>query len=350
LHQYSLYHAQSCDTSISLGQEDAGSLRELRYKELRTSTTARSSIQEAVFIMSEEEFHLRRRTWSLKSSSVIAAAGLALILATAQAQQAGTPAASQDGSAATNAANNPTTPKLTFEAQDYWMPSVSGLGGRGGSNGLQRNIVPIRTFGIWNLFHVILPVDTNPNSPGGNQTGLGGLQFYNLSTVKLHGTTYGAGPLVVLPTESGSHFGTEKWQAGVGGVAIDATKWGLLGGLFTYQHAFGKGTGAITQETTFQPFIHYNFHHGLYLRSTGLLVFNSGSGVKDIPVGLGSGKVWNFADGKTINFYIEPQYSVWRSGVGAPGCSSSPGSTSSFPSTFNSGASRRGADDQSLKG
>jgi hypothetical protein len=164
--------------------------------------------------MNEEKIHLRRRTWSLKSSPVIAA-GLVLILATAQAQQAGTPAASEDESAATNAANNPTTPKLTFEAQDYWMPSVSGLGGRGGSNGLQRNIVPIQTFGFWNLFHVIVPVDTNPNSPGGTLTGLGGLQLYNLSTVKLRGTTYGAGPLVVLPTESGSHFGTQKWQAGV---------------------------------------------------------------------------------------------------------------------------------------
>jgi hypothetical protein len=95
-----------------------------------------------------------------------------------------------------NAANNPTTPKLTFEAQDYWMPSVIGLGGRGGSNGLQRNIVPIRTFSIWNLFHVILPVVTNPNSPGGTETGPGGLQLNNLSTVKLHGTTYGAEPLV----------------------------------------------------------------------------------------------------------------------------------------------------------
>src|SRR5271168_1616922 len=124
--------------------------------------------------MNQEEIRLRRRTWSLKSSPVIAATGLILILATVQAQQAGTPAASEDESAAVNAANNPTTPKLTFEAQDYWMPSVSGLGGRGGSNGLQRNIVPIRTFGFWNLFHVILPIDSNPNSPGVTQTGAGG--------------------------------------------------------------------------------------------------------------------------------------------------------------------------------
>jgi hypothetical protein len=288
--------------------------------------------------MNMEKIHLGHRKWSLKNSPVIAAVGLVLIVATAQAQDAGTPATSEDGSAATNAANNPTTPKLTVEAQDYWMPSVSGLGGRGGSTGLQRTIVPIRAFGIENLVHIILPVDTNPNSPGGTQTGLGGLQLYNLPTVKLHGTTYGAGPLVVLPNEIGSHSGTEKWQAGIGGVAIDATKWGLLGGLFTYQHAFGRGTGAITQETTFQPLIHYNFHHGLYLRSTGLLEFNSGSGVKDIPVGLGFGKVWNFANGKTINFYMEPQYSVWRSGLGAPGWQLFAGVNFQFPVHFQFGS------------
>jgi hypothetical protein len=102
----------------------------------------------------------------------------------------------------------------------------------------------------------------------------------------------------------------------------------------TYQHAFGRGTGAITQETTFQPFIHYNFHHELYLRSAGLLVFNSGSGVKDIPLGLGFGKVWNLADGKTINFYMEPQYSVWRSGLGAPDWQLFTGVNFQFPVHF----------------
>lgn len=40
LHQYELSRVQSFDTSISLGQEDAGSLRELRYKELRTRDAA----------------------------------------------------------------------------------------------------------------------------------------------------------------------------------------------------------------------------------------------------------------------------------------------------------------------
>ena len=81
-------------------------------------------------------------------------------------------------------------------------------------------------------------------------------------------------------------------------------------------------------------FSHYNFHHGLYLRSTGLLVFNSGSGVKDIPVRLGFGKVWNFADGKTINFYMEPQYSVWRSGLGAPDWQLFTGVNFQFPVHF----------------
>jgi hypothetical protein len=45
-------------------------------------------------------------------------------------------------------------------------------------------------------------------------------------------------------------------------------------------------------------------------------------GLKDIPLGLGFGKVWNFDDGKTINFYMEPSIGVaersWGSGMAAP--------------------------------
>jgi hypothetical protein len=46
------------------------------------------------------------------------------------------------------------------------------------------------------------------------------------------------------------------------------------------------------------------------------------------------GKVWNFAEGKTINFYMEPQYSVWRSGVGAPGWQLFTGVNFQFPVHF----------------
>jgi hypothetical protein len=64
--------------------------------------------------------------------------------------------------------------------------------------------------------------------------------------------------------------------------------------------------------------------------------------VHDIPVGLGFGKVWNFADGKTINFYMEPQYSVWRSGLGAPGWQLFTGINFQFPFHFQFGSRQTG--------
>jgi hypothetical protein len=51
-------------------------------------------------------------------------------------------------------------------------------------------------------------------------------------------------------------------------------------------------------------------------------------------VGLGFGKVWNFADGKTINFYMEPQCSVWRSGLGVPEWQLFTGINFQFPVLF----------------
>jgi hypothetical protein len=118
------------------------------------------------------------------------------------------------------------------------------------------------------------------------QTGLVGLQLYNLSTVKLHG--------------------------------------------FTYQHAFGRGTGGSRRRR----------HSSLLPTTTSTMdcIFEArvcwSSTVKDIPVRLGFGKVWNFADGKTINFYMEPQYSVWRSGLGAPGWQLFTGVNFQFPVHF----------------
>jgi hypothetical protein len=147
-----------------------------------------------------------------------------------------------------------------------------------------------------------------------------------------------------------SKFGTEKWQAGVGGVTIDATKWGLLGGLFTYQHAFGRGTGAITQETTFQPFIHYNFHHGLYLRSTGLLVSTPAPGLKPFPWAWASARYGTLPTARLSTSTWSPSIRCGEADLGLRIGSSSPGSTSSFPSTFKSGAGKRGTDHQSLKG
>jgi hypothetical protein len=251
-------------------------------------------------------------------SLTIMAIGLLLGATVARGQTTETSTTTESEADSTNAATNPATPKLTLQAWDNWLPRPSGTGGRGGNALLSRNIIPVKTFGVMNLFHVEEPIVTNPTVPGGTQTGLGGTTLYNVSIVKIGTTTYGAGPLVVLPNETSTHFGPEKWQAGIAGVVMDAPKWGLLGGIFTYQHSFGQGAGPITEEATFQTFIHYNLGRGTYLQSEGDTEINSGSGVRVVPVGLGIGKAWKYASGATFSAFVEPQYSVWRRGAGAP--------------------------------
>jgi hypothetical protein len=248
----------------------------------------------------------------------IMATSLFFVAITMHGQASETSPTTETEADSTNAATNPATPKVTLQAWDNWLLSPSGTGGRGGNALLSRNIIPIRIFNVMNLIHVEEPIDTNPTIPGGTQTGLGGTIIYNFSAVKVGTTTYGAGPLVILPSETSSHFGPEKWQAGVAGLIMHAPKWGLLGGIFTYQHSFGKGPGSITEEATFQNFIHFNLGHGTFLQSEGATQINSGRGVRVVPVGLGIGRAWAYSSGATFSCFLEPQYSVWRRGVGAP--------------------------------
>jgi hypothetical protein len=67
-----------------------------------------------------------------------------------------------------------------------------------------------------------------------------------------------------------------------------------------------------------QPLILYNLSDGYYLRSSGIWNLAMGTGPSYIPIGFGVGKVWTLPSGATLNLHLEPQYSVYRSGVGAP--------------------------------
>jgi hypothetical protein len=53
--------------------------------------------------------------------------------------------------------------------------------------------------------------------------------------------------------------------------------------------------------------------------------------VQNIPLGLGAGKVLTNAHGDIVNLYIEPQYSVYQSGVGSPKWQIFGGVTFKFP-------------------
>jgi len=252
---------------------------------------------------------------------IILATGLSLFVGRAWAQETtGSPAknvAAGSGTPSdTNAANNPVNPMLTIDLQNYVVPSPEGYSGRIGDQGLLRVSVPIDKFGLHQFVRVILPIETTATEQGGPNTGVGDLTVYDLLLFQTHGTTIGAGPLIAAPTARGFAYGSGKWQAGAAGIVLMPFGWGLLGVLTNYEHTFsGNNSGPVGENTTVQPIIHYNFHHGFYLRSTGVWTFNSYYHVQDIPLGLGVGKVWRRSNGDLVNFYIEPQYSVYQSGV-----------------------------------
>jgi hypothetical protein len=226
---------------------------------------------------------------------------------------------SQAAAGDVNAANNPLTPKITVNLQDYFLPSLNRLGNRQANQGLLRGLVPSDAFGVPQLVRFTLPLVTTPTFPSGSDTGLGDLTVFDLVVIPTKSVVFGVGPLLVAPTATSRNTGTGKWQGGAAAVAVAPQSWGLLAGLVTYQHSFaGDDDRPTAQIVTAQPIVTYNLADGFYLRSTGVMTFDLGNHTTTIPVGFGAGKVWSFGNSNTVNVFAEPQYSVIHSGVGIP--------------------------------
>jgi hypothetical protein len=220
----------------------------------------------------------------------------------------------------TNESNNPITPKRQIILQNFFMPSPQGDDGRSADLELLRIYFPLRLLGVENILRLYQPIETTPLLPDGRDGGLGDTTLYDLALHKENRFTIGGGPLLVFPIASHKNLGDGKWQAGAAGIVVTERRWGLVGTVVTYQHSFsGYGPGRPTAELlTVQPLVHYNFLKGYYLRSSGLWNIDRDRHVNSIPIGFGAGKVWKLPGGSVMNLYAEPQYSVYRTGTGAP--------------------------------
>lgn len=229
-------------------------------------------------------------------------------------------AASAQEHEAVNEANNPLTPKITVNLQDYYIPEIEGLDGRYSNQFLARGLIPSDLFGAPQLLRFTLPIATAPEFPDGYTTGIGDLTLMDLFVLpKVGSVTFAAGPLLVIPTATDDLLGAGKWQAGAAGVVIAPQTWGLLGGLATYQHSFaGDSERDDVSLLTFEPIVNINLSDGFYLRSSATWNFNLEADSFYVPVGLGIGKVIPLNDRVTMNAFVEPQYTVLSEGVGNP--------------------------------
>jgi len=248
-----------------------------------------------------------------KRRAVLVAAVAAILAATAAGQQ-------QPSADDLNKANNPLTPAITLNFQDQGEPELYDLD-QGANSFLLRGVLPHKLGGLPQIIRFTLPVVTTPNGHGGETTGLGDLNLFDLAIFPLKSArmVVGFGPQLTLPTASETLTGTGKWQAGVAAVAVAPRKWGIAGALLTWQHSFaGDHTRPDQNSLIFQPLLIYNLPKGYYLRSTAGCSFDLEQSHYAIPIGTGAGKVWLLHSGTSINVFAEPQWTVAWQGVGQP--------------------------------
>lgn len=220
---------------------------------------------------------------------------------------------------AQNEANNPLTPKITFNLHDYFVPSFFGLDDRTSNQLLIRGVVPHKVGELPQLFRFTFPVVQAPTGIDDTQTGVGDLTLIDWFVLPVKGIELAVGPVLVLPTASDDALGAGKWQAGASGIAISAQQWGIIGGMATFQQSFaGDSDREEVTILTFQPFFIYNLPAGFYLRSTAIWNFDLHNDSYYVPFGAGVGKVWNIGQGVTMNTFIEPQFTVFHDGDGVP--------------------------------
>jgi hypothetical protein len=280
-----------------------------------------------------------------KCTILWAAVGFALFAITARAQDAQAPQLNVDSGGASgssigtrdsgnapegaesaaNESNNPITLKTEIILQNFVLPAPQGDEGQSADQVLVRLYQPFKVFGVDNIVRFYQPIDTDPLLPRGREAGLGDTTIYDLALhrmkKRLKKLTVGAGPLLVLPVANHANEGDGKWQAGGSVVAVTTGSWGVAGTDVTYQHSFaGEGSRRPTAElVTVQPKIYYNLLHGFYLRSTGIWSINFDTPhVTEIPFGFGVGKALKSQNGTIMNFYIEPQYSIYQHGNSSP--------------------------------
>lgn len=219
---------------------------------------------------------------------------------------------------AINDANNPLNPVITFNLQNYYIPRLTGLHGRETNQFLIRGLIPHRFYGVPQMFRFTMPIATVPEFPSGYETGLGDLTLMKIFLFPGK-VTFGAGPILVAPTATDNSLGSGKWQAGLIGAVVAPQKWGLVGGLITWQSSFaGKSDRKDVSLLTVQPIINFNLSKGFYIRSSATWNFDLEHDNHFIPIGLGIGRVIKLKNGSTLNVFIEPQYTIHDRGIGNP--------------------------------
>lgn len=224
-------------------------------------------------------------------------------------------AQSTNANALAKQANNPLASIKSISVHNVYTPSMYTLDGSMNTTWL-RYAQPIKRV----LIRASMPINTI-NSNGIDKSGLGDFNVFGTYILTKPSSTkqMGIGPILTIPTATSSVLGAGKWQIGAAFAGYFATSPIVQSGILaTYQHSFaGKSSRDAVSIATVQPFFMWQLGKGLYLRSTGITVFDFENHNYLLPLGLGIGKVIP-VNKLVFNLFAEPQYSVWHKGEGMP--------------------------------
>jgi hypothetical protein len=175
-------------------------------------------------------------------------------------------------------------------------------------------VLPFRLNDDYNLItRTILPIVSVPGiAPGeSRETGIGDTSFTAfVSPANSEGLTWGAGPVLLLPTSSDERLGADEWGAGVSAVVLAMPGRWVVGSLVSNVWDIDGDTDI--NLFTWQYFVNYNFNDGWYFTSAPIITANWEADSSDrwtVPVGAGFGKIFRVGK-QPMNFNLQGFYYV----------------------------------------
>jgi len=160
---------------------------------------------------------------------------------------------------------NPISSLISVPLQGNWD---FGLGDRD-ATGTLFNIQPVVPFGVSRstnlILRVILPLASQPGSGDARVNGVGDVVMTAFfSPAKSGRFTWGAGPVVLLPTATTNALGSEKFGVGPSAVVLTQPGPWTIGLLFNHIWSTSGASDREDVSSTFlQPFVNYNLGNGL---------------------------------------------------------------------------------------
>jgi len=217
-------------------------------------------------------------------------------------------------------ANNPLANLTALNLQNYHIPELSGSD-ENANQFWVRYAQPFEAFGGDWLLRASMPVSRFPTGVNQSESGLGDSNVFAtyLFDTGNPAVSFGAGPLLGIPTATDDAIGNDQWSLGAAAIYFDGSdKQVQWGGLATYQHKIaGSDRVGDANLATVQPFGFLQLGDGTYLRAAPIWAFDLETGNFSVPVGLGIGKVVKM-ESTVINMFVEPQFSILDEGPGQP--------------------------------